>query len=223
MSSYGNYPEQPSHGQQSPYGSPPAYGTQPPAYGTQPGYGQQPAPYGSPPAYGTHAGYPQPYGYGGGQPVRSGGVTAAAVLGFILGAGGVVVSLVTLIGAFAVLGASGSGEFSAIPGLSDIAGAAGGILVFVALLAIAWTVLIILGGVRALTGRSRVPLIVAGSMSIAFGLLVLIGGLGDDTGDSAGGIVFGLVTLAAAVAIVVLLSVTPATAFFQAKRAQRGG
>lgn len=152
---------------------------------------------------------------------RPGTVTAAAVLGFVLGAGGVIGSLFMLMGGISAMGMS-ENELTGFPGLSGVAGVVGGILVGLSVLAIAWTVLIILGGVHALWGRSRVPLIVAGSISIAFGLLSLFGGVGDRGGDSAGGILLGLVTLTAAIAIVVLLSTAPTTAYFRGHRARRG-
>ncbi len=90
-------------------------------------------------------------------------------------------------------------------------GAITGIIVVVGLLALAWTVLIIWGSVWALTGRSRVLLIVAGSISIVvtgIGLVGNLSNLGDGFGSTSGGdVVVSLLFFAAAVAIVVLLCI----------------
>jgi hypothetical protein len=221
------------HGQPPQYGQPPSYGPteqygqygQPPRYGQPPqygGYGQpqqygqyQPSPYGQ---YGT----PQPagYGYGYGQPpavARPGGVVTAAVLGLVLGAFGVLVSLFLVIfGAVAAGGASGLDD--EIPGFGAVSGAVAGVLLAIGLLAVAWTVVMIWGSVWALTGRSRVMLIVAGSIATALTGVMLIGSLSDGDG---GGIVFALLLFAASVATVVLPSLSSAAQFYAAHRQRR--
>ena len=230
------------HGQgggSHPYGQPqygeprygePRYGQ--PQYGEQPQYGQQPAPaqYGDPyaqqPAYGQQAGYPQQYGQGYGQygttatPAKPPHVITAAVLGFVFAALGVLVSLGLIIfGAFAS-GAADSAE-EEIPGLGAVAGAVGGVAIALGLLALAWTVVMIWGSIRALSGRSRVMLLVGGSIALAFMLVGFLAGLADDA-TTGGGIVFNLLLVLAALAIVVLLSLKPSAEFFAAHRARRG-
>jgi ABC-type Na+ efflux pump permease subunit len=115
----------------------------------------------------------------------------------------------------------------------DLAGdAATGIgvaLVVLGLLALAWTVLMVWGSVWALTGRSRVLLLVGGSFAVLVTLIGALGGILDSaTADAAGtsdyvvGIVVVLVFFVASLAIVVPLSLRPATQFFAAHRARRG-
>ncbi len=200
MSSYGNYPQQPDYGQQpggrSEYGQVPAYGQQ------QPGYGQQ-------------SGYPQPYGYGvgGPPPSRPPAVTTAAVLGFILGA-------LATVGAIFLFAGGG-----ALSGLDDggigVAGALSGILFVLALLVLTLAVLMIWGSVLAISGRSRVLLIVGASLLAALGLISFLGSLGNP-GTDAGGIISQLIGLVMSIAIIVLLSLAPAAQYFAAQRARRG-
>ena len=103
--------------------SPTAVRQTPAQYG---GYGQQPAQYG---------GYQQAAQYGGyGQygetavPAKPAAVTIAAVLGFIFGALGVLVTL-GFIFVGAVAGGAASGDFEdAIPGFSSLSGAFAGVL-----------------------------------------------------------------------------------------------
>jgi hypothetical protein len=235
------YGQQPSESGQPQYGQPqygqPQYGQ--PQYG-QPQYGQEqygqqpqyatPAPYGDQygqqPAYGQPAGYPQQYGQEYGQYGTSAAATkpphviTAAVLGFVFGAFGVLVSLAAIIGGAVASGAAGSAD-EEIPGLGTIAGAVGGVLIAIGVVALAWTVVMIWGSVWAITGRSRVMLLVGGSIALAVTLIGFLGSLGDDT-TGGGGIVFNLLLLLAAVAIVVLLSLKQSAQFFAAKRAQRG-
>jgi hypothetical protein len=207
---------QPEYGQQygqTPYGQPqygqpgqeqPAYGQQyPAAYGQQP-YGQQ---YGQPPAYGQ---------YGSAQPAKPGSVVTAAVLGFVFGALGVIGTLLLLF-AGALFGGLDNDETG---GFGDLAGAAAGIVLVFAFLVLAWTVVTIWGSVWALTGRSRVMLLVGGSIAVAFTLLGFLGSLGDSSGG--GNVVLNLLFLIGAIAIVVLLSLKPSADFFAAHRARRG-
>jgi hypothetical protein len=225
---------QPYGSASEPYGQPPAYGQpqygqpQPgqPAYGQPPAYAQQqqygtPSPYGA--QYGQQPAYGQP-GYGqygtSAVPARPPHVIIAAVLGFIFGAFGVLISLFAVIaGAFAS-GVSGRAD-EEIPGLGAVAGAVGGVLIVVGLLALAWTVVTIWGSVWALRGRSRVMLLVAGSIALAFTLIGFLGSVSDNSSNG-GGIVVQLLFLLAALAIVVLLCLRPAADFFAAHRARRG-
>jgi hypothetical protein len=239
---YGQQPPygQPEPGQQPPYGQPqysqpepgqqPAYG-QPPAYGQQPGYGQQPAygesqygqqQYGTPAPYGAQYGQQPAYGqYGGGTPSRPGHVVTAAVLGFILGAFGVLASIVLFVGGAFVTGGGAAGN-DEIPGLGAVGGAIGGALIVIGLLALVWTVVIIWGSVWALSGRSRVMLLVAGSIALALTLIGFFGSIGDSS-TNGGGVFFQLIFVVASAAIVVLLSLKPAADFFAAHRARRRG
>jgi hypothetical protein len=223
---------QQGYGQTEPYGQQgygQQYGQQ--AYGQQ-GYGQQG--YGQTQPYGQQGyeqqpygqqgyGQPQPYGqYGqGGVPAKPGGVVTAAVLGFVFGAIGVLISLLTIF-AGAVASGAGSDLDNEIPGLGGVAGAIGGAILVFGLLALIWTVVMIWGSVWALTGRSRVMLLVGGSIALVFTLLGLIGNLSDADTAGAGGIITSLLFFLAALAIVVLLSMKPAAAFFAAHRARRG-
>jgi hypothetical protein len=228
-SAYGSsgYGTQPGSGQ--PYGQTEQYG-QPPQYGQGPQYGQygqgpqyggygQPQQYGQyqPSPYGQYGAPQQPTGYGYGQPpavARPGGVITAAVLGLVLGAFGVLVSLLfVIVGAVAAGGASGLDD--EIPGFGAVTGAVAGVLLAFGLLAVAWTVVMIWGSIWALTGRSRVLLIVAGSIATAATGVMLIGSLSDGDG---GGIVFALLLFAASVATVVLPSLSSAGQFYAAHR-----
>ncbi len=199
---------QQQYGQQQ-YGQPP-YGQQYPAPGTygdqyaqQSAYGQQ---YGQAPAYGP---------YGSGQPARPGTVVTAAVLGFVFGALGVIITLLTFV--------AGSAASSVFGSLTDDDAATGifAIVVLIALLLGAWTVITIWGSVWALTGRSRVLLIVGGSIAIAFTLFGFLASISDDV-SGAGDVVWSLLFLVAAIAIVVLLSVRSSATFFAMHRARRG-
>ena len=202
-------PAQPSYGQpgaeQSGYGQqtyPAAYGQQP-AYDQQ--YGQQ---YGQPPAYGQ---------YGSGQPAKPGSVVTAAVLGFVFGALGVIFTLFTF-----VAGTAASSIFGDLTDDDDVTTGLFAIFALVGVLMAAWTVVVIWGSVWALTGRSRVLLLVGGSIALAFTLLGFLASLGDADTSGAGGIIWSLLLLVAALAIVVLLSRKPAADFFAAHRARRG-
>jgi hypothetical protein len=228
----------PQYGEQQQYGEPQQYGQQPDpaqqygqpapygqaAYG-QPQYGQQPyaqaQPYGQQydPAqqYGQQAGYGQ-YGTSA-VPAKPAAVTIAAIFGFIYGALGVLVTL-GLIFVAAVSGGAASDLENAIPGFGSFAGALAGIVIVFGLLALAWTILMILGSVRALSGRSRVPLIVGGSIAIFATGLSFFGSLGDNQ-TTAGGMILSLIFFLVSIAIVVLLCLKPAADFFAAHRARR--
>jgi hypothetical protein len=215
------YGQQPQYGQQPPYGQP-GYGQQP--YGTPTPYGDQ---YGQQPAYGQQPGYPQQYGQqpGYGQygtsavPAKPPHVIIAAVLGFIFGAIGVLFALGGIIVGALASGASGNVD-EEIPGFGALTGAIGGVIIAFGLLALAWTVVMIWGSVWALSGRSRVMLLVGGSIALAFMLIGFLSSIGDST-STGGDIVGSLLFLLAALAIVVLLCLRPAAQFFAAHRARR--
>jgi hypothetical protein len=216
---HGQQQQQPygeQYGQQPPYGQP-QYGQ--PQYAPPASYGEQ---YGQQPAYGQQPGYPQQYGQYGttAVPSRPPHVIIAAVLGFIFGALGVLVSLFSIIFGAVASGSAGSAD-QQIPGLGAVAGAVGGVLIVVGLVALAWTVVMIWGSVWALRGRSRVMLIVGGSIALASTLIGFLGSISDNT-TSGGGIVVNLLLLLAALAIVVLLCLKPAAQFYAAHRARRG-
>ena len=219
---------QPQYGQ-TPYGQP-SYGQ--PAYGGQ--YGQ-PA-YGAPSTYGQY-GSPA-------TPSRPAHVIVPAILGFVFAAFGVLMTLGIFLGGAVVVsmaGAFDSGAFDSGalgPGTEDPFGgdlsgdAAAGVgiaIVVVGLLALVWTVLMIWGSVWALTGRSRVLLLVGGSIAVLVTLIGVLGTILDSTtAESAGGseyvigIVLTLAFFVASLAIVVPLCLRPATGFFAAHRARRG-
>ncbi len=204
------------YGQQ---GYPQQYGQQ---YGQQ-GYPQQYAQQGyDVPQYGQQYGT-QPYGqYGqGAVPAKPGGVVTAAVLGFIWGALGVLVTLGFIFFAAVAGGAAGDLD-DFVPGAGALAGAAVGFAIVLGLLSLAWTVLMILGSAWALTGRTRVLLLVGGSISIAVTGFYFFATLASPDESGVGGIVITLIAFVISVLIVVLLSLKPATAFFAAHRARRG-
>lgn len=210
----GHPPTDPQHGQaphpQQQFGQP--------QYG-QPGHPQQygDPQYGQPQAYGQYA--PQQFGGYGAPPApaRPGLVIAAAVLGFVFGAFGVIATL----GAFFLGAAAGGAGTDAPAGFDEVADAAAGIAFTIGLLALAWTVVLIWGSVWALTGRSRVLLLVGGSIALFFTAIGFLGSLGSD--DSSGGdVVVNLLLFLGALAIVVLLSLSPSGQFFAAHRARRG-
>ncbi len=190
------------------YGSPAPYGQQ---YGQQPAYGQ--------PGYGQPAAYGQ-YGQSA-TPSKPGSVVTAAVLGFIFGALGVIFSLITIFAGAVFSGASGAAE-EEIPGFGAVGGAVGGAIIVVGILMLIWTVVMIWGSVWALTGRSRVMLLVGGSIALAFTLLSALVSPTDPETSGAGAIITSFLFVLAALAIVVLLSLKPAAQFFAAHRARRG-
>ncbi len=212
MSTPSNDPTQNPYGQQPSYGQQPQYGQQPAPYGPQPQqYGQQPAPYGQ-----------QQYGQYGQTaiPARPAGVTIAAVFGFIFGALGVLATIL-LIFAGAIFGGATGGADEAIPGLGSFVGAVTGVLIVIGILALAWTIVMIMGSVKAISGRSRGLLLVGGSIAIFTTGLSFFGSPGDEN-STAGGVILSLIFFLMAVAIVVLLSMKPAADFFAAHRARRG-
>lgn len=223
--------EQPAYDPQA-YGQP---GYDPQPYG-QPGYGPQTwgqGGYGSPTAgspygqaYGQQGGYGQGWpaatGYGSAADVaasRPGGVITAAVLGFLLGTLGVVSTLLLF---FAGAVASGVSTSTDVPGFRSLSGAIGGVLIVVAVLALAWTVVVIWGSVWALTGRSRVMLLVGGSVALALATFSFLGSLASLGDQPASSVLWPLAFFLVSLAVVVLLSVPAAGRWFAAHRALRG-
>ena len=190
---------------------------------TEPHYGPQ---YGRPAPYQPYT-PPNPYGgyAGAAVPARPGPVILSAVLGIVYGALGVLVGAVLVIVGVAATSA-GNGADSSIPGLGRLAGAVGGIVLAVGVLALVWAALMIWGAAWALTGRSRVLLIVGGSISIAATGIALLGSLGyrSDTSTNNGplGLLLSLLFFVGALAIVLLVSLRPAAHFYAAHRARRG-
>jgi hypothetical protein len=212
--------------QQPYYGSPPVTGQQygqPSPYGQPPQYGQSPQ-YGQPPQYGPPAQYGQAYGQVA-VPAKPAQVVVPAVLGFVFGALGVLVTLLLIVAGVAATRLSNRAD-TVIPGFGNVGGAIGGVVIAVGVLALVWTVLMIWGSVWALNGRSRVLLLVGGSISIAttgFGVLGSIGSMNDGTGNNGpGGVLISLLFFLGALAIVILLSMRPAAQFYAAHRARRG-
>lgn len=202
------------------YAQPAQYSGQQPAY--QQGYGQQPS-YGQQ-QYGQQqygqAAYGQQYPqYTAADARRPGGVTIAAVFGFIFGALGVLSSILLIIGASAL-----NGLIDSFGGTNaDVQAGRGivtGFLIGIGVIALIWTVLTIWGSVWAVSGRSRVLLIVMGSISIFTTGGSFFSALGGSN-SNAGGIIFVLVLFLMSIAIVVLLSMRPAATFFGARRAMR--
>ena len=190
---------------------------------TEPHYGPQ---YGRPAQYPYYAPPSPDGGYGeAAVPARPGPVILSAVLGIVYGALGVLVGAVLVIVGVAATSA-GNGADSSIPGLGRLAGAVGGIVLAVGVLALVWAALMIWGAAWALTGRSRVLLIVGGSISIAATGIALLGSLGSlsDTSTNNGplGLLLSLLFFVGALAIVLLVSLRPAAHFYAAHRARRG-
>lgn len=182
----GAYPAQPTSGQQPAaggYGQPQQfdqtqqYGQQPyqqsQQYGQQPGYGQQPqygAPqYGAPQQYG--GGYPvapQAYGQAGPSGKRPGTATAAAVLGFIFGTIGFFFGAYSLV---ALTGASDSGLFGYTSGDQDFAI----VLSFVStILIVIAAVIVFVGAVQLLSGKSNKFVVIATLMYIVGQLIGMV-------------------------------------------------
>jgi hypothetical protein len=230
----GEHPDRqqgPSYGQVPPYGQPP-YG-QPssgqPQYG-QPQYGQPQ--YGQP-QYGQPQYGQPPYGqppYGQVQPARPGTVITAAVLGLVHGALGLLVT-VSLLAGGAVIDdlvaavAESDPSVNAQVAASDIRDVRA-VLIACAVLALAWTVVMVWGSVLALRGRSRVLLLVGASIAVATSGLVFLVGLigvaaGPDQPGQTGGVLFLLVLFLATLAMLILLCLRSARQFFAAHRQRR--
>jgi hypothetical protein len=199
-----NYPQGgPPQGGQPGWGTPPppGYGTQgsdPQGYGSQ-GYGAQgsvPQGYGTQ-GYGTQGsdapGYAAP-GYAGGVPAdrRPGTVTGAGIIGIVWGALGGLLSLILMLGAFAV------GE--PVVGL-------------LLLLTPARYVGLVVAGIRALQGRSPRLLLLLSYVAIGLSLLSLVVSL-----ISTGGEVFSGVLGMLVPGVIVFLLLQPRSKQFFAAR-----
>jgi hypothetical protein len=199
---------QQSYGQPQQYGQPP-YGQSP--YG-QPQYGQSP--------YGPYGQYGQP------QPARPGTVITAAVLGLVLGALGLLVTVGLLVGGALIDDLADAFETSDPSLDTGVADSVRAVLVLLALLALAWTVVMVWGSVLALRGRSRVLLIVGAAISVAATGLVFLGTLvsavrpPSEDGET-GGVLVLLVLFLAALATLVLPCLRSAAQFFAAHRQRR--
>ncbi|SET63866.1 hypothetical protein [Geodermatophilus poikilotrophus] len=231
---YGGQQYQPSpHGPGQPQVQPhggsgyPQYG-QPGGYGQYPPQGQYGLQYGQ---YGQYGGQYGPYGQTA-VPARPAPVVVAAVLGFVFSAVGALTALGLLLGG-ALVGTVLEDVVASDPTLSDVDPSEIGEVTDFALLfgigfgvlALIWTALMIWGSVRALTGRSRVLLLVGGAIAVAVTGLFLLAVLSEvATGGVGGGeVVFSLLVFLAALAIVVLLCLRPAAQFYAAHRARRAG
>jgi hypothetical protein len=146
-------------------------------------------------------------------------VVTAAVLAFLVGAFGVFGTLLVI--------ALGPAVFSLVGGLDNAeaqtAARVGAALTFaVGLLVLGWTVAMIWGGARALRGRGRTLVIVAGTISCALVLVSFVGTVGSESVDPTA-VAVSLVFLLASLAIVVLPCLPASARFFAAHRERRGG
>ena len=190
-----------------PYAQPDPYAAQP--YG-QPHYGQ---PQYAQPQYGQYGQYAPTA-----VPAKPAPVVVAAVLGFIFGAFGVIATIALIFLGAAATGVGSSAD-TRFPGLGTLGGAVGGALIAIGLIALIWTVVLIWGSVWALTGRTRVMLLVAGSIALFFSAIGFLSSLSGST--SGGSVVSSLLFFLATLAIVVLLSLRSSGSFYAAHRALR--
>lgn len=174
----------------SPQGQP-SWGP-PPGQQPAPGYGQQYPPQ----QYGQGYGYPNaPAGYGqapGGK--RPGQVTAAAVIGVVIGGLGTLGGLLTLFAIGAVF------EIDALLGI-------------LALLSFASAVVLLIGGIQVLRGQEPRLLLLGSYASIALQLLYLLWGLVQDEGF----VFTGLLGFVLPILIVVLLRTEQSRQYFAAR------
>jgi hypothetical protein len=165
---------------------------------------------------------PGPYApgpYGPPLPTAPAAVVTATVLSFLVGAFGVLgTGLVILVGPVLFGLAAGVEDSDARTAVAI----GGGLTLVVGLLMLCWTVAMIWGGVRALRGRGRTLLIVAGSISLALMLLSFLSTVTDEF-VAPGAVAFTVVFLLVSAAIVVLPCLSPSSRFFAAHRARRGG
>jgi hypothetical protein len=131
------------------------------------------------------------------------------------------VTLLAFVGG-AVAAGTANGFDSQIPGFGQVGGAIGGLIIVLGVLALIWTVVMIWGSVWALTGRSRVLLLVGGSIALFFTAIGFFGNLSGSNDSGGGSILASLLFMLAALAIVVLLSLRPAAQFYAAHRVRRG-
>lgn len=187
-----------------PSGAQPAYGQQP-GYPPQPGYGPQPGypPPGYPPqpGYGQQPGYPTP-GYPGGYPNpafgvpvmtdrRPGMVTAAAVLAFIWGAFAIIGGLL-IVAASSVIATASAYCSSAGGDLANecnvVSRYSGSYKVITAGLIVV-AILLIWGGVVALTGKNGQILVIGAAVYILLEIIALIISASSANGFASSGII----------------------------------
>jgi hypothetical protein len=163
-------------------------------------------------------------------PARPGTVITAAVLGLVHGALGLLVTVGLLAGgAFFddLVDSLAQADPTIDPGAaSSEVDSVRAVLVLLAVLALAWTVVMVWGSVLALRGRSRVLLVVGSSVAVAASGLFFLGGLVSavstpDAQGAAGGVLFLLVLFLAALAMLVLVCLRSAGRFFAAHRQRR--
>lgn len=212
----------PGDGQQQ-YGQPgysqPGYSQ--PGYG-QPGFGQQP--YGQQPGYATTSGYPSapgypPAGYPGGLGApgsrRPGMVTAAAVLAFVWGGFAIIFGLV-IVAASSLLSAassacSGEANVSTSPACNAVAHYSGFFKVITAGLVVV-AILLIWGGVVALTGKNGQILVIGAVVYLLLDLVSIFVSISDNTFGTSG-----IVGIVAPVLIIIFMLNPASKAWFQAK------
>jgi hypothetical protein len=212
----------PAGGYPDPWQVPSSYGVPQHPQGQ---YGQ--SQYGQP-QYG-YAQYGQPP-FGQVQPARPGTVITAAVLGLVFGALGLLVTVGLLAGGALIddlVKAIADNDPTVDTGqasssVDEIRAA----FVAVAVLALAWTVVMIWGSALALRGRSRVLLLVGSSIAVAATGLVFLGGVvgmvtDPGTNGQVGGVLFLSLFFLAALAMLVLLCLRSAGQFFTAHRQRR--
>jgi hypothetical protein len=196
----GSDPNQPQPGWGPPpsQGQQPGYGQQQPGYG-QPAYGQQQPDYGQP-AYGQpqgQPGYEAAPGWSGAPAPggkRPGAVTAAAVIGIVIGGLGTLGGLLTL---FAL------GDLFEIDALLGI----------LALLSFAAAIVLLVGGIQVLRGQAPKLLLLGSYASIVTQLLYLVWALIRDQG-----LVFtGLLGFILPILIVVLVRSGQSREYFAAR------
>lgn len=228
---YGSTPGQPQGypGQPAP-GDPQGNQTGPsqqPVYGQQAGYGQQP-PYGQQPAYGQPAyaqvpGYP-PTAYGApgsGAPApaaRPGMVTAAAVLAFVWGAfaiiGGLVIVAASSIVSSAANYCNSLSDANGTAGCNTVTGYSSFFKVVTAALILV-AILLIWGGVVALTGKNGQILVIGAGVYLLLDLIsVIVSVSGNNFASS------GLLGIVAPVLILVFMLNSASKAWFKSKGAK---
>lgn len=109
---------------------------------------------------------------------RPGRVTAASIILIVLGALGLLIGLLVLLGGAMFAGAAGDPSVQAeIPGFpAGAAGALGGVIIVVAVVILAWSILEILSGAKALGGRNwaRITGIVLSVLALLLFVLGLV-------------------------------------------------
>lgn len=218
---YGSVPGQPQGypSGPTPQQGYPAGGTPPPAYGQQPAYAQQP-PYPQP-AYGHQPGYPAAgyaaAGYGAPRPAkRPGMVTAAAVLAFIWGGFAIIVGLLSVLASsvISVVNASCDSLNSADPSYPancPMVSSVGTFLKVVSGGLIIVAILLIWGGVVAVSGKNGQVLVIGAALYLVLAIVSII------ARSFGGSAVFGIV---APVLMIIFLLNPASKAWFKSKGAK---